>query len=133
MKQTRFHFKSMTIGLLLISPFCSCVDNERDLFQEPEKLPKEDYFDFNMNQSLAVNIDYGFKEDYAVLFEIFDQNPFVVEEENSSVKKKIISVLPKPSFMESTSFIKASKLLKYRMKASEKVIWTERGLSSQQR
>ena len=108
----------MTIGLLLISPFCSCVDNERDLFQEPEKLPKEDYFDFNMNQSLAVNIDYGFKEDYAVLFEIFDQNPFVVEEENSSVKKKIISVLPKPSFMESTSFINASKLLKYLMKAS---------------
>lgn len=28
MKQTRFHLKSMTIGLLLISSFCSCVDNE---------------------------------------------------------------------------------------------------------
>lgn len=90
MKQTRFHFKSMTIGLLLISPFCSCVDNERDLFQEPEKLPKEDYFDFNMNQSLAVNIDYGFKEDYAVLFEIFDQNPFEANDEDGSWKKKDI-------------------------------------------
>ena len=41
--------------------------------------------------------------------------------ENSSVKKKIISVLPKPSFMESTSFINASKLLKYLMKASGNV------------
>ena len=59
------------MGLFCAPLICSCVDDQRDLFQEPEKLPKESFFDFNMNQNLAIDIDYGFKEDYVVLFEIY--------------------------------------------------------------
>ena len=51
------------MGLFCAPLICSCVDDQRDLFQEPEKLPKESFFDFNMNQNLAIDIDYGFKED----------------------------------------------------------------------
>ena len=38
--------------------------------------------------------------------------------EKISVKQKMSSVLPKPPIMEKISFISASKLLKYLMKAS---------------
>ena len=83
MKQTRFYLKSTVIGLLLFSPFCSCVDNERNLSSEEEtkKIPKEEFFDYNMNQAVAVDIDYAFDNQtrlsgsYRILFEIYDQNP----------------------------------------------------------
>ena len=64
MKQTIF-VKTL-MGIFCIPLICSCVDNERDLFQEPEKIPKEQFFDFDMNQSLALDIDYGFKEEYTL-------------------------------------------------------------------
>ena len=66
MRQTIF-VKTL-MGLFCAPLICGCVDDQRDLFQEPEKLPKESFFDFNMNQNLAIDIDYGFKEDYVVLF-----------------------------------------------------------------
>lgn len=74
------------MGIFLVPLICSCVDNQRDLFKEPGKLSKDEYFDFNMNQSLTINVDYGFKNDYAVLFEIYDQIPV---ETDASVKKSI--------------------------------------------
>ena len=78
------------MGLFCAPLICSCVDDQRDLFQEPEKLPKESFFDFNMNQNLAIDIDYGFKEDYVVLFEIYDQDPIEVNDKDGSWKKKDI-------------------------------------------
>lgn len=88
MKQTRFYLKSTAIGLLLISSFCSCVDNERNLSSEEEtkKIPKEEFFDYNMNQAVAVDIDYAFGNQtrlsgsYRILFEIYDQNPLKLNE-----------------------------------------------------
>lgn len=41
-----------------------------------------------MNQNLAIDIDYGFKEDYVVLFEIYDQDPIEVNDKDGSWKKK---------------------------------------------
>ena len=78
------------MGLFCAPLICGCVDDQRDLFQEPEKLPKESFFDFNMNQNLAIDIDYGFKEDYVVLFEIYDQDPIEVNDKDGSWKKKDI-------------------------------------------
>ena len=88
MRQTIF-VKTL-MGLFCAPLICGCVDNQRDLFQEPEKLPKESFFDFNMNQNLAIDIDYGFKEDYVVLFEIYDQDPIEVNDKDGSWKKKNI-------------------------------------------
>lgn len=31
------------MGLFCAPLICSCVDDQRDLFQEPEKLPKESF------------------------------------------------------------------------------------------
>lgn len=80
--------------LCLFFLVCSCVDDQRDLYQEPEKIPKEQYFDFNMNQALSVNIDYcftNFKDEagYPVLFEIYDQDPILVNADGSLEKKDI--------------------------------------------
>ena len=78
------------MGIFLVPLICSCVDNQRDLFEEPGKLSKDEYFDFDMNQSLTIDVDYGFKNDYAVLFEIYDQIPVEVNSETgASVKKSI--------------------------------------------
>ena len=43
MKQTIF-VKTL-MGLFCAPLICGCVDDQRDLFQEPEKLPKESFFD----------------------------------------------------------------------------------------
>lgn len=104
MKQTTSLLKSMMAGLLLISTTCSCVDNDRDLSTEDNtpKIPKEQFFDFDMYQKVAVDIDYCFKSQtelsssYLILFEIFDQDPFIYHNEelttdgSSSWEKKDI-------------------------------------------
>lgn len=91
-------------GLLLISTTCSCVDNDRDLSTEDNtpKIPKEQFFDFDMYQKVAVDIDYCFKnqtelnDSYRILFEIYDQDPFIYHDEeltadgSSSWEKKDI-------------------------------------------
>mgnify|MGYP007014344317 CR=1 FL=1 len=42
MRQTIF-VKTL-MGLFCAPLICGCVDDQRDLFQEPEKLPKESFF-----------------------------------------------------------------------------------------
>ena len=65
MKQTIL--KYLMIGVLVISSI-SCMDKERDLSWERRHMPKEAYFDFNMIQAVALNINYCFKSDnYRVL------------------------------------------------------------------
>lgn len=75
------------VGLLLIPFISSCVNNQRDLFQEPEKLPKDQYFDFNINQNVTLNIDFCFK-DYFVLFEIYSQNPIEADKDGNWIKNE---------------------------------------------
>ena len=58
MKQTIL--KYLMIGVLVISSI-SCMDKERDLSWERRHMPKEAYFDFNMIQAVALNINYCFK------------------------------------------------------------------------
>lgn len=87
---------SMIVGLLLLPAISSCVDNERNLTtDETNKIPKGEFFDFNMNQAVAVNVDYGFRSkanltgNYPILFDIYDQNPIEVDENGSWRKKDI--------------------------------------------
>lgn len=65
MKQT--NLKYLMIGVLTIASI-SCMDKERDLSWERRHMPKEAYFDFNMTQAVALDINYCFKsENYRVL------------------------------------------------------------------
>lgn len=89
MKQTTVIIKVL-MSIFLIPFISGCVDDQRDLHQEPVKIPKDQYFGFDLKQSLTVNIDYCFKEDYVVLFEIYDQDPIEVNEEDGSWNKKDI-------------------------------------------
>lgn len=96
MRQTRFTVKVL-MGICLIPLISSCVDNQRDLFQEAEKIPKDQFFDFNVNQNLTLAIDHCFKEDYPVLFELYDQNPIEENELDGSWKKKDIEPIYRAS------------------------------------
>lgn len=79
------------IVALCLATLNSCVSDERDLYKEPVKIPKDQYFDFNMNQEVTVNIDYGFKSGngYIILFDVYDQNP-VAENADGTLQKKNI-------------------------------------------
>lgn len=53
-------------------------------------LGNDDYFDFKIEQQVALSVDYGFpNKDYPVLFEVFDQNPLTGNEEGESIKQDI--------------------------------------------
>lgn len=50
----------------------------------------DDYFDFKIDQQVALSVDYGFpNKDYAVLFEVYDQNPMTENAEGENVKRDI--------------------------------------------
>lgn len=64
-----------------------CLDKDRDLYV---KLTYDQYFDFNLNQEVALSIDYGFAmKDYVVLFELYDQNPLETKEDGAQEKREI--------------------------------------------
>ena len=72
-------------GILLLTS--SCLDKDRNLYVE---LTYDQYFDFNLNQEVALKVDYGFAtNNYAVLFDLYDQNPLEVKEDGTQVKKDI--------------------------------------------
>lgn len=87
MKQT--NLKYLMIGVLTIASI-SCMDKERDLSWERRHMPKEAYFDFNMTQAVALDINYCFKsENYRVLFDIYDQDPIEYSADGSVSQKDI--------------------------------------------
>lgn len=53
-------------------------------------MPKEAYFDFNMTQAVALDVDYCFKSDnYRVLFDIYDQDPIEYSADGTMSQKDI--------------------------------------------
>lgn len=95
MKQTTF--AKVLVGICIIPFISSCVDNERNLFHEPEKIPKEQFFDFDVNQNLTLDIDFCFKQDYPVLFALYDQYPIEEDETDGSWNKKDIEPIYRAS------------------------------------
>lgn len=76
------------VGVLISAT--SCLEADRDLYV---KLTKDQYFDFNLNQEVALNVDYAFKtEGYAVLFDIYDENPLEEKADGTVGKKEIASL-----------------------------------------
>ena len=76
-----------SLPLVVFMFMSSCVDTDENLYV---KVPGEQYFDFNFNQNITLDIDYGFKnKDYVVLFEIYDQNPLKNKEDGTLEKADI--------------------------------------------
>lgn len=79
-------------SLLLFSGVCALLT--AGCVKEPgsNRTPagNDDYFDFKIDQQVALSVDYGFpNKDYAVLFELYDQNPLTANEAGESVKRDI--------------------------------------------
>lgn len=76
------------VGILIST--ASCLETDRDLYV---KLTKDQYFDFNLNQEVALHIDYAFQaKDYVVLFDIYNENPLEEKADGTIGKKEIASL-----------------------------------------
>lgn len=86
-----FITKIAVLILLATSIFSSCM--EKDVYQGPKSnkpLNPSEVFDFKLTNEVKLNIDYGFTNDYYIIFEIYDQNP-MKEEGDSWVKDESLS------------------------------------------
>lgn len=62
----------------------------KDFNSEHKQATSSDYFNFEINQSTALEVDYGFpNKDYAVLCEVYDQNPMTQNQEGEFSKRDI--------------------------------------------
>lgn len=68
----------------------SCMEN--DVFKGERKntpLQPSEVFDFSMMKDVSLSVDYGFTNDYYIIFELYDQNP-MKEVDDSWVKDEEI-------------------------------------------
>ena len=83
-KRFLFIATCITSTLLLAT---SCLE-KNDVYV---KIPADQFFDFDLSQKINLSVDYGFKgKDYVVLFDLYDENP-IIENENGELIKKDIS------------------------------------------
>lgn len=85
-----FFTKRTSILLLAISLFSSCM--EKDVYQGDKNTPLNptEVFDFSLTKEVKLNVDYGFTNDYYIIFELYNQNP-MKEENNSWIKDEKLS------------------------------------------
>lgn len=62
----------------------SCV---KDPNRGPDPTPADAYFGFATTRTCPVSIDYGFTNDYPVIFELYEENPLSVDETTRSMVK----------------------------------------------
>ena len=94
----RKKMKRVALGALICAfSLSSCAD--KDVYQGGEggndkntPLSPTEAFDFNMKQEVKVNVDYGFTNDYYIVFELYSQNP-MKEEDGSWVKDETLSYI----------------------------------------
>ena len=74
-----FFTKRTSILLLAISLFSSCM--EKDVYQGDKNTPLNptEVFDFSLTKEVKLNVDYGFPNDYYIIFELYNQNPMKEE------------------------------------------------------
>ncbi len=80
-------FSAVLLGMSLL--FTGC--DKKEVYQTPPEKNKEDYFDFKTIQSVPVQINYNFKglKDYRILFEIYDENPWIRSTDGTVSKKEL--------------------------------------------
>lgn len=67
---------------LLASFFVLIGCTEKDVYQGEAKnqpLDPSEVFDFSLTKEVKLNVDYGFTNDYYVLFHLYEENPMVLE------------------------------------------------------
>lgn len=64
------------LSLIALLPLSSCMD--KDVYRGEQKnkpLNPSEVFDFKLNKDVTLNVDYGFKNDYYIVFQLYAQNP----------------------------------------------------------
>lgn len=97
----RKKMKRVALGALIGAfSLSSCAD--KDVYQGEHKntpLNPTEVFDFSMVKQVKVNVDYGFTNDYYVIFGLYDQNP-LKEVGDSWVKDETLA----PVYSASTDY-----------------------------
>lgn len=90
----RFKVKQFVfLSLASMLSLSSCMD--KDVYQGERKntpITPSEVFDFDMTQQVKVNVDYGFTNNYFIVFDLYSQNP-LIEENDSWVKDESLSPL----------------------------------------
>lgn len=77
--------------IALLFALASCNDN--DVYQGEKKnkpLNPSEVFGFDLTKQIKLNVDYNFTNDYYILFQLYDQNP-VIEQEDTWIKNEELS------------------------------------------
>lgn len=64
------------VSLISVLALSSCTD--KDVYQgerKNEPLKPTEVFDFNLTKDVKMSVDYGFTNDYYIIFELYDQDP----------------------------------------------------------
>lgn len=87
-----FIAKSTSLPLLIVLMLSSCMD--KDVYQDNKNKPLNptEVFDFSLTKQANLNIDYGFTNDYYILFELYDQNPMIEEEDSWTKNEALTSI-----------------------------------------
>ncbi len=82
-----FFTKSTFVSLSFVLALTSCM--EKDLYQggKNEPLNPTEVFDFSLTKQVKLSVNYGFTNDYYIIFELYDQNP-MIEQEDSWIKNE---------------------------------------------
>lgn len=77
--------------IALLFALTSC--NNNDVYQGEKKnkpLSPSEVFGFDLTKQVKLNVDYNFTNDYYIIFQLYDQNP-VIEQEDTWIKNEELS------------------------------------------
>lgn len=88
--------KVIVVYALLGIVIASCIDKDTD-YSLPDAPQTPNDFDYSTTQQVQLNVQYEVPEGYQVLFDVYFENPFEIDEEGQVVKRT--DVVPKVTRM----------------------------------
>lgn len=88
--------KVIVVYALLGIVIASCIDKDTD-YSRPDDPQTPNDFDYSTTQQVQLNVQYEVPEGYQVLFDVYFENPFEIDEEGQVVKRT--DVVPKVTRM----------------------------------
>lgn len=88
--------KVIVVYALLGIVIASCIDKDTD-YSRPDTPQTPNDFDYSTTQQVQLNVQYEVPEGYQVLFDVYFENPFEIDEEGQAVKRT--DVVPKVTRM----------------------------------
>ena len=74
------YFEVIVVYALLGIVIASCIDKDTD-YSLPDVPQTPNDFDYSTTQQVQLNVQYEVPEGYQVLFDVYFENPFAIDEE----------------------------------------------------